>query len=219
MLGRGEKGFSEERYVERLYQSIAASFGMLKKQRWLSVVFQHWNVSYFKAILEAARDSGAELRSAVSQVGDPIWSMHKKKNKATVLAGEVILTFFKDGLHNEAGTGPTGPVHIERLVDEILAESNGAPLYGEYLFNRMVVEAWKRGAIDELKVTKDDLTVLLEKRGWRYDESAYVWTRSDQQDTGSTWAPAWSLMTRPEEERTTTVSDKPRTRRDDDAEG
>ena len=214
----GERGFSEERYIKLLYQSISASFAMLKKQRWLSVVFQHWNVSYFKAILEAARDSGAELRSAVSQIGDPIWSMHKKKNKATVLAGEVILTFFKDGLRTGYGTGPTRPVHIEKLVDEILAESNGAPLYGEYLFNRMVVEAWKKGVIDELKVTKDDLTFLLERRGWHYDESGHVWTRRDRQDPDSIWAPALTPTTRQEREPIGSVSDKARTRtRDDDS--
>jgi hypothetical protein len=163
---------------------------MLKKKRWLSVVFQHWNMAYFKAILDAAQDSGAELRAAVSQIGDPIWSMHKKKNKATVLAGEVILTFFKDGNRHREDSAQLGPTQIEGMVDEILSESNGHSLYGEYLFNRIVVHAWQRGVIDELKVSKEEFTLLLENRGWRYDESKHLWSRGVQQSAPSMWTPA-----------------------------
>jgi hypothetical protein len=68
------------------------------------VVFQHWNVEYFKAILTSCAQEGAELKAAISQVGDPIWSMHKKKNKESVLGGELILTFFKSGKRLEPTT-------------------------------------------------------------------------------------------------------------------
>jgi hypothetical protein len=37
----------------------------------------------------------SELKAAITQTGDVIWSMHKKKNSASVLAGEMILTFYK----------------------------------------------------------------------------------------------------------------------------
>jgi len=93
----GEPDFPERVYVKRLGDAIRACLKMLKPNRWLSVVFQHWNVSYFEAILSAAAESGAELRAAVSQVGDPIWSMHKKKGNESVLAGDLILTFFSSG--------------------------------------------------------------------------------------------------------------------------
>jgi hypothetical protein len=172
----GEMGLTEERYKSRLYQSITASFSMLKKDRWLSVVFQHWNIEYFKAILDAARDSGGELRSAISQIGDPIWSMHKKKGKSSVLAGEVILTFYKSG--KMCVREPQHPtVSLECLVVELLAETNGNILYGEDLFNRIVVEAWKRGVLDELKITKEDFTHLLENLGWKYDPQKHLWIK------------------------------------------
>jgi len=82
----GELKLSEKIYKTRLYDSIKACVRMLKTNRWFSIVFQHWNVSYFEAILNSAHDSGAELKAAISQVGDPIWSMHKKKMKESVLA-------------------------------------------------------------------------------------------------------------------------------------
>ena len=77
----GELRHTEEEYLERLRSSVHACVQMLKDHRWFSLVFQHWNVAYFETILSAATESGAELKSAVPQVGDPIWSMHKKKNK------------------------------------------------------------------------------------------------------------------------------------------
>ena len=82
----GELDLPESAYVTRLGESIRACLRMLKQNRWLSVVFQHWNVAYFEAILVSAADAGAELKAAVSQIGDPIWSMHKKKSNESVLA-------------------------------------------------------------------------------------------------------------------------------------
>ena len=84
----GELDHTEALYTTRLGDSVHACVNMLKKGRWLSIVFQHWNIRYFKAILTRAAEAGAELRAAISQVGDPIWSMHKKKGNQSVLAGE-----------------------------------------------------------------------------------------------------------------------------------
>ncbi len=91
----GECALSEEHYKSKLAASITACLKLLKPDRWFSLVFQHWDTSYFRTILETASDSGAELKAAITQTGDVIWSMHKKKNSASVLAGEMILTFYK----------------------------------------------------------------------------------------------------------------------------
>ena len=93
----GELHISEDIYIQRLADCIRACVRMLKKNGWISVVFQHWNIEYFKAILSSCAEDGAELKAAIPQVGDTIWSMHKKKNKQNVLAGEMILTFYKSG--------------------------------------------------------------------------------------------------------------------------
>ena len=173
----GELRHTEEEYLTRLGKSITACLGMLKDQRWLSVVFQHWNVAYFEAILSAAAESGAELKAAVPQVGDPIWSMHKKKNRESVLAGELILTFQKTGRRPHNSTKKS--FDLAEAVTGILSGQASNIVYGEYLFNRVVVEAWKAGAIDSLTITKHEFSQLIEDLGWRYDPRHHYWSRGN----------------------------------------
>ncbi|MGQ0600129.1 MAG: hypothetical protein ACT4QE_00370 [Anaerolineales bacterium] len=151
---------------------------MLKKERWLSIVFQHWNVAYFEAILSAAAESGAQLRAAVPQVGDPIWSMHKKKNKESVLAGEMILTFHKSGArrHDERRNS----FDLAQTVRETLSSSGSNIVYGEYLFNHVVIDAWNKGAIGSLTITKDEFKELIESLGWHYDPQRHYWAKENK---------------------------------------
>lgn len=175
----GELEFSESYYIERLGKSIEACVRMLKQDRWFSVVFQHWNIKYFEAILSSARESGAELKAAVSQVGDPIWSMHKKKNKESVLAGELILTFYKNGKSKKVKKN--GRFDVTQAIERILKELDGNKVYGEYLFNKLIIEAWKRSAIESLYLSKSEFSSLLEERGWHYDEANHYWVRDKYQ--------------------------------------
>jgi 16S rRNA G966 N2-methylase RsmD len=173
----GELKLSEEYYVRRLRESIRLCARMLKPNRWLSVVFQHWNIRYFEAILEEAGASGCALRAAVTQVGDTIWSMHKKKNKEKVLAGEVILTFLHDGKGRLPKRSPSSSPDVEEIVDSALAEVSpeGRPFVGEVLFNRTILLAWSRGALDALDLTRDDFLQLLARKGWRYNVVRHQW--------------------------------------------
>ncbi len=175
----GELRLTEEHYIKRLRESVRACLSMLKRNRWLSVVFQHWNVRYFAAILDEATEAGAELRAAVTQIGDTIWSMHKKKNKERVLAGEMILSFCN-------GHTASMPSHVHRqspgltieaLLDETLAEvsPDGRPFAGEVLFNQMILKAWKRGALASLDVTREDFAQVLTSKGWRYNAARHQW--------------------------------------------
>jgi len=174
----GELRHTEEEYIQRLRNSIRACIRMLKNERWLSIVFQHWNVAYFEAILSAAAESGAELKAAVAQVGDPIWSMHKKKNKESVLAGEMILTFHKTGARRryERRNG----FDLAETIRRILSGSDSNTVYGEYLFNRVVIDAWDRGAIGSLTITRDEFTQVIESLGWHYDPQRHYWTKGNK---------------------------------------
>jgi hypothetical protein len=174
----GELGFSESHYLERLEKSIEACVRMLKTGRWLSIVFQHWNTKYFETILSSAAESGAQLRAAVSQVGDPIWSMHKKKNKDSVLAGEMILSFYKDGKKRQVNKH--GHFDVVEALDETLRVVKDTKVFGEFLFNSLVIEAWNHGAIQSLDISKKDLMSLLEERGWEYDETHHFWVKQDR---------------------------------------
>lgn len=174
----GELNFSEIQYVDRLSRSVEACIKMLKQGRWLSIVFQHWNTSYFEAILSSAAESGAELKAAVSQVGDPIWSMHKKKNNS-VLAGELILTFYKTGKTKRIKRN--GKFDVSQSLGRILENMHGNKIFGEYLFNRIIIEAWKRSAIQSLNISRDEFINLLKRHGWHYDEQNHYWVRDKQQ--------------------------------------
>jgi adenine-specific DNA methylase len=169
----GELKFSEEHYIKRLKESIRSCFDMLKDGRWLSVVFQHWNIDYFEAILSAAEDSNAELKSAVSQIGDPIWSMHKKKGKESVLAGEFILTFFKK--HKPKKLKEMKKTNVKEIITKILQNHNEDKIYGEYLLNKLIIEAWNFGIIKELKINKNELARILNEQGWLYHNKNHYW--------------------------------------------
>jgi hypothetical protein len=172
----GELAFTETDYIERLGKSVEACLKMLRKGRWFSVVFQHWNTAYFDTILSSAAEGGADLKAAVSQVGDPIWSMHKKKRNQSVLAGELILTFYKTGKARTLKT-TAAEFDVSAALGEILSSSTDGPLYGEYLFNRVIIEAWKSSAIGALNITKLDFIELIRRQGWHYDEEHYYWVK------------------------------------------
>ena len=177
----GELHLSEQTYTSRLGESVQACLKMLRRQRWLSIVFQHWNIAYFEAILASAAAAGAELRAAVSQVGDPIWSMHKKKGSESVLAGELILTFIKTGRSNTFR--PVNGFDVEQAVDEVLSSTPDDRIYGEYLFNRIVIAAWQKGAIELLNISRTEFIGLIQRSGWHYDEKNHFWVRHRQPAT------------------------------------
>jgi 16S rRNA G966 N2-methylase RsmD len=172
----GELRISESTYTNRLGKSIATCIKMLKPGRWLSVVFQHWNTAYFDAILTSAAETGADLRAAVPQVGDTVWSMHKKKGNESVLAGELILTFFKTGEPRTMDVSPHD-FDIEATMSQILSGVNARFLYGESVFNQLIVAAWKKGAIKSLDISKGDFNDLIKGHGWQYEDENHYWVR------------------------------------------
>lgn len=178
----GELRLTEEHYIRRLKESIRLCVDMLKEDGWLSVVFQHWNVRYFEAILEEASEAGASLKAAVTQIGDTIWSMHKKKNKEKVLAGELILSFLKDGAPGARGWERFSPMTIDELMDETVVEvsPDGRPFAGELLFNQAVLKAWNRGDLRCLDVSREEFSEILMRRGWRYNPFRHQWFKAPE---------------------------------------
>jgi len=177
----GDLDLSEDVYVKRLEESIRTCFALLKPGRWLSVVFQHWSVPYFDAILTGAASVGGDLRAAISQIGDPIWSMHKKKGNQSVLAGEMILTFLKTDKPKTLEIAR--PFDVAAAVSRILDESANGTIYGEYLFNRIVINAWQSGALGSLDISRTAFADLMEQHGWTYEETAHRWRRHAAQQT------------------------------------
>jgi 16S rRNA G966 N2-methylase RsmD len=173
----GDLNLSEDVYVERLNQSIGTCFALLKPWRWFSVVFQHWSTAYFDAILTGAAKAGGDLRAAISQIGDPVWSMHKKKGKQSVLAGELILTFLKTDQPKTVDANK--PFDVEAAIIRILDQTSIGSIYGEYLLNRVVVEAWRSGALGSLNIDRTDFADIVARQGWSYDDKAHQWRHAD----------------------------------------
>jgi 16S rRNA G966 N2-methylase RsmD len=173
MIVGGDLDLSEGVYLKRLNDSIRTCFALLKPKRWLSVVFQHWSTAYFDAILTAAAEAGSDLRAAISQIGDPVWSMHKKKGKQSVLAGELILTFLKTGKPKTVDSSKS--FDVEAAVIRILEDTPRGIVYGEYLLNRIVVDAWQSGALGSLDIDRAEFADIMEQQGWSYDDRAHQW--------------------------------------------
>lgn len=173
----GDLDLSEDVYLRRLNESIRTCFALLKPNRWLSVVFQHWSMAYFDAILTAAAEAGSDLRAAISQIGDPVWSMHKKKGKQSVLAGELILTFLKTGKPKAVDSKKT--FNVESAIARILEETPSRMVYGEYLLNRIVVDAWRSGALGSLDIDREEFAGMIQRQGWSYDNVAHQWKHTN----------------------------------------
>jgi len=179
----GERGHTEEHYKASLSNSIQTSLRLLRHDRWFSIVFQHWDTGYFATILETASDSGAELKAAITQTGDVIWSMHKKKNSASVLAGEMILTFYKP--KNIRKRAAPAKLMDERDSSVILTEvfdvclGNGITSFtSEALFNRLVIELWRRRALGCLNLDREEFSNRLKQRGWNFNARTHLWAKS-----------------------------------------
>jgi adenine-specific DNA methylase len=179
----GEQKHTEEHYKKSLARSIKTCFSLLKPDRWFSIVFQHWDTSYFATILETAGECGGELKTAITQTGDVIWSMHKKKNSANVLAGEMILTFYKPAKISKAAK-PSKIVPLEEAAT-VLSEvfdaclNNGTSSFtSEALFNRLVIELWRRRALSCLNLDREEFAKQLQQRGWNYNTRNHSWFKA-----------------------------------------
>ena len=106
--------------------------------------------------------------------------MHKKKNSASVLAGELILTFYKRKKPRERGSLPTtkragSEAVLSKVFDECLGTETKS-FTSEALFNRLVIELWRHRALSCLNLDRRTFATNLEERGWSYDPKAHLWS-------------------------------------------
>jgi hypothetical protein len=129
-------------------------------------------------------DCGAELKAAITQTGDVIWSMHKKRNSASVLAGEMILTFYKPvGAPKIPAAKPveSDPAAVLSEVFDVCLRNGAGSFTSEALFNRLVIELWRRRALGCLNLDRREFASRLEQRGWSYNPRNHLWSRGDGQ--------------------------------------
>jgi adenine-specific DNA methylase len=179
----GEKALTEEHYRGSLARGVRTCFRLLRPDRWLSIVFQHWDLRYFATILETAGECGAELKAAITQTGDVIWSMHKKKNSQSVLAGEMILTFHKGAAARTSRRSPRRPAiespsSVLSEVFDVCLDNGTHDFTNESLFNKLVIELWRRDALGCLRLDRREFARELSRRGWTYNPRDHRWTRA-----------------------------------------
>ncbi len=189
----GERNHTEEHYKESLARSIRTCFRLLRPDRWISIVFQHWDLSYFATILETASECGAELKTAITQTGDVIWSMHKKKNSASVLAGEMIITFYKPPKPPDRQIPPrrsadSNPAAILSEVFDICLNNGTQSFTSEAFFNQLVIELWRRRSLGCLSLHRREFASRLEQRGWTYNPHTHLWSTGEDK-VGTTGGP------------------------------
>jgi hypothetical protein len=174
----GELRLTEDHYKAKLADSMKQCIQVLRPDRWLTVVFQHWDVSYFRVILEAVTGIGAELKAAITHDKDVIWSMHKKKNAQSVLGGEMLLTFYKPQQFSKHAAVKTShaPVTVENLLDRFLPTLSPSGFRTETLFNKLTIAAWENGALDNLNIDSTRMAELLHARGWHYNLESHLWS-------------------------------------------
>ena len=72
-----------------------------------------------------------------------------------------------------------GEFDVAKAVVEILSNAPSGRIFGEYLFNRLVIDAWNSSAIGSLNLSKNEFTTLLEEQGWRYDDTNHFWLKDE----------------------------------------
>jgi hypothetical protein len=111
--------------------------------------------------------------------------MHKKKNSASVLAGEMILTFYKPAKVSKSERTAKSPdianptAVLSEAFDSCL--NHGVTSFtNEALFNQLVMELWQRRALKCLSLDRDEFIEQLEKRGWIYNTRTHLWSKLGQ---------------------------------------
>jgi hypothetical protein len=104
--------------------------------------------------------------------------MHKKKNNS-VLAGEMILTFQNTGAVKQSRRN--GHFDVLDAVKRILDNTHSDHIFGEYLFNRIIMEAWNKSAIHSLDMPREVFMDILKQSGWHYDQEKHYWTKDKPQ--------------------------------------
>lgn len=174
----GENKHTEEYYIENLSKSIKTISQLVKDKCHYSIVFQHKNVKYFESILEAAFESNGELIASIPQGTGTVWSMHKKKGKHAVLAGEFILTFQKRNIG--LATKKLSNISFEKLLlkyfDSLKIVSF---ITEEEVFNDLIILCWKENMINDLNYSALDIPKRLIELGYLYDEKNHKWRKTE----------------------------------------
>jgi adenine-specific DNA methylase len=181
IISGGDLHHSRDHYIGLLRKSIEQISKALKSRGWLSLVFEHKDVTFYSSIIEAAEEAGLPHVNTVMQSLDVVWSMHKKKNPMKVLSGELILNFRKMS-NRQRKPRPRAALDLVQLIQEVAREQvalqRGART--EDIFNSLMVRLMDSRQISEKPVTFQFLLDSLVSDGFRFDPDTGRWYLGDK---------------------------------------
>ena len=157
----GEVKHTKEQYMDLISQSLSEICRVLKKGKWLSLVFHHKEPSLWTNIVETARDVGLEYKNSVVQHTKlPSW--HKIDVPQTVLSSQMIINFLKkDSVYFEfKHDKPTLKHLILDVAEREIYKRAGATL--EDIINVLIPELFEHNYIhEEAQTTTDKIFDIL----------------------------------------------------------
>lgn len=161
----GELEKSKEEYIDLIFESIVEMSKVLKKDSFLSIVFQHKDVAYWNMIQEACQKAGFNYVNTVYQPTHTT-SIHKKKNPLMVMGSQLILNFRRTGKVTTPGIILKDESQIEKIIldtAERVIIDKGGDANTEDIYAQIVPNLLEAGLLHIANRQYKDLLPLLNK--------------------------------------------------------
>ncbi len=149
---------TQVKYEELFTQSFVEIGKLLKKDKWLSVVFAHKKLEFWNTIVEGCEDNGMELRGSTYQPQSN-GSLNYKKSPANVLCSQRIANFKKTFVKPVREKPDDLQKFILNEIERACLEMHGATI--DMIYNRVTdklinnllgIEARKRSFVNTNKI-------------------------------------------------------------------
>jgi DNA modification methylase len=144
----GDQLKSQKDYEMLLSQSLAAMGKVLKKDKWMSLVFAHKKLEFWNIIIDACESNALEFKGSTYQPTNNS-SIHYKKNPANVLCSQRIANFQKTFQISPKEKPDDLKDYIVNEIERACLESNGSAI--DRIYNRVLDKLHNNNTIHEAK--------------------------------------------------------------------
>ena len=154
---------SQQDYIDLLTESFKQMFYVLKKDRWMSVVFHHKELKLWNAVVNGAKEAGFEYINTVSQPSMNAPTFRKIQSPLRALASELIINFRKSNKPKDKIIPIQADVKgvILNTAERVIIHKEGATT--DEIYHAVVPELLDANLIDIAVKEINDITPLLEK--------------------------------------------------------
>lgn len=154
---------SQQSYIDLLTESFKQMFYVLKKDRWMSVVFHHKELKLWNAVVNGAKEAGFEYVNTVSQPSMNAPTFRKIQSPLRALSSELIINFRKSNKPKDRIIPIQADVKgvILNTAERVIMHKEGATT--DEIYHAVVPELLDANLIDIAVKEINDITPLLEK--------------------------------------------------------